>query len=184
MQTFEAIVGDRATSLFSVLRSGRQPVDLSGSSVRFTMKAADGTTKVDAQAAQVEPLWTFEVDAAKELLRCDNHLILEGDQLLVSSDGDLPAPLSVSTVYIARDVVPHYFRLARYTEDDLPVDITDAGTGVHKILIRGSVLYPWKAADVDTAGRYTGRWKETVTASGLVRSYPVSAGFQIEFFSA
>jgi len=183
--TYRTIVGDRARPIFQVLKTAEgTPVDLSSSTVTLTVKTADatGTTKVAAQSATVQPTQTFTADATTNLITANYHKAANGDQVVVSTTGTLPTGLAASTPYFVIEKGPNTFKLAT-TYDGAEIDITGAGSGTHSFYIVGSVQYSMAAADVDTAGYYSGKWQETV--GGLVRTYPASSdgihrGFPIE----
>ena len=188
MSGFRAIVGDRGRPLFDVLKTGEgTPVDLSSSTVTFTMKTADatGTVKVNAQAATCHPTQTFTM-ATTGIGTANDHKAQDGDQLILSnSGGALPAGLSAATRYFVVNSGPNHISLAT-SYGGAPIIPTDAGTGTHSFYIVGSVSYAWAAADVDTAGSHSGHWQETV--GGLIRTYPVSSdgqhrGFTVEFYT-
>jgi hypothetical protein len=187
MSGFRAIVGDRGRPLFDVLKTGEgTPVDLASSTVTFTMALASSpfTVKVNAQAATVHPTQTFTTDTTNKILKAVDNKAQDGDQIVMSnSGGALPAEYAAATRYFVREWGPNGFKVSLLANGPV-IDPATAGTGTHSFYIVGSVSRAWEAADVDTAGDYSGHWQETV--GGLVRSYPVSSdgikrGFPVEF---
>ncbi len=171
---FKAIVGDRARPFFAVLVTGDDtpaPVDLSSSTCTFSMKAADGTTKVAAQAMTVHPTQTWTADTTNNRIAAADNKARNGDQVILSnSGGALPTPFAAATRYWVVNRNTANLQLSA-TPDGTPIVLTGSGTGTHSFYIVGSCQYPWVALDVDTAGSYGGFVQETV--GGLVRTYPV-----------
>ena len=150
-------VGDTLQPLNAILRDGNgDPLDLESYTVTATIEQEDGTVELAETATGVteHPTQNFTADADTDLLTCKGHGVQERDQIvLATSASDLPAPLSASVTYFARDVTPNAFKLAT-VPGGAKVDITDAGSGTHTFYVVGSVQFDFAAAQVDTAGTY------------------------------
>lgn len=72
---------------------------------------------------------TFTADA-NDLITSAGHLLKNGSIVLVSSTVTLPAGLSANTPYFVVNATTDTFQLS-VAEEGTPVDISDAGTGVH-----------------------------------------------------
>lgn len=170
MPAYETIVGDRRTPIGAVLIQGGRPVDLSSATVTFSMYDKAGTAKVSAQSATAHPTVSFTA-ATTDIITSNGHKAVNGDQVVLSSTGTLPAGLAASTRYFVIQAQPNTFQVAT-VPNGAPVDITDTGSGTHSFYIVGSVQYSFAAADVDTAGEYEGYW--LVTEGGVVSTFPAN----------
>lgn len=144
------------TPLFTVLEQSGKPVDLTGKTAKFRMVDEDGNVIVDNGTTGItaHPTSTFTAIASSDWIVSNDHLVLEGDQIVLSnSGGALPAGLTANTRYFARDVMKNRFRLCE-VEGESKVDITDAGTGTHAYYVVGGVQYDFQAGNVDVEGEY------------------------------
>lgn len=76
----------------------------------------------------------FTVDVGTDVLTAAGNTTVEGQRVRVRSTGALPAPLAADTDYYARDVSGDNLKLAYYP-DGLAIDVTDAGTGTHYLIV-------------------------------------------------
>jgi hypothetical protein len=84
-------------------------------------------------SANNAPEKDFTATAASDLINCVGHGFLNGDRVRVTtSAADLPAGLAIDTDYYVRDATADTFKVA-LTDGGAVVDITDAGTGTHKV---------------------------------------------------
>lgn len=177
---FKITVGDRKTSIAYVLRDDGFDNDLSAATVTFSMYDSAGTAVVSAASCTVQPTYTFTVDSTADTIKVNGHPVQDEHWELIfsNSGGALPAGLSASTRYFARDITPNYFKVS--TEPGgVKVDITGAGTGTHSFTILGHVYYALAANDVDAAGVYSAWF--AVTASSKTDTFPNdSNGIRVE----
>jgi len=175
------IVGDTLLPMRQVVDFGYGPIDLSTYTVKFTMKASDGTSTVAATSTGVtaHPTQTFTASATTDYLTANGHRVKYGDQVVVSnSGGALPAGLAASTRYFAVQVGANTLGLSSVYGGAL-VDLTDAGTGTNSLYVVGSVQYAFSTAAVATAGYYRGWF--TLTSGMSVETWPASQyGIPIE----
>lgn len=74
---------------------------------------------------------TFTAVSATDICTSTSaHGLRDGDIIVLSTTGTLPAGLSIATRYFARDTTTTTFKLAA-TRDGTAIDITDTGTGTH-----------------------------------------------------
>lgn len=74
--------------------------------------------------------------ATTDIITSNAHGLVEGDLIHVSSATTLPAGLSASTDYYARDITTNTFKVST-TMGGSAVDITDTGTGTHTFVLKG-----------------------------------------------
>ena len=156
MITHPLKVGENGTPVSLIFLDGRDPLDMAD----FTAKVygetearaawiAEGTTGVTEH-----PTKTFTASASTDRITCNGHKVEELQQVVLSnSGGALPAGLSASTRYFARNVSLNDFQLSLRPSGAL-VNITDTGTGTHSFYVVGVVKYDFQSADVDTAGNF------------------------------
>lgn len=73
----------------------------------------------------------FTVDAGTDVITSAGHGLSDGDVLLLTTSNALPAGLSAGTPYFVRDKTTDTFKLSA-TSGGAAIDLTTAGTGVHK----------------------------------------------------
>lgn len=181
----EFVKGDtgRFAKLDDFILDGNDPVDLSEfTDVKFRMVLASDDSVVvcnDVTTGRtIQPTQDFTASATTDRITCVAHGVVEGNQIVVSTNGTLPTGLAASTRYFAVDVTPNAFKLAE-TPNGPPIDITAAGSGTHQFKMIGSIRYRFQAADVDTVGVYNTFWViyETADISTVPRK---QQGRQIE----
>lgn len=155
------------------------PVDLEGVTATFRMvNVLTGEAKVNA-AAQVAINPTFTANASTDTLAATAHGMSEGQDFTLKTTGTLPGALSVSKRYFAINVTLNTLQ-ASLTQGGTPIDITDAGTGTHTLLL-GKVSYDWTNGDTDTAGTYLAQIQ--TTEAGKTLTYPNDSQLLIEIIS-
>lgn len=167
VNSFTITKNDRLPILSRILTLVDGDSDLASSTVTFTMYDSAGTAKVSAASCTAQPGATFTVSASTDYATINAHGLQNGQEVLLSSAGTIPAPLSATTRYFVRNREPNRFQFA-LSPDGPIIDLTDTGTGAHTLKAVGHVTYAWAAADVDTAGTYQG-WFSVTTSSKVSR---------------
>jgi hypothetical protein len=170
---------------------GDSPVDLTGLTVKvYGETHAGGTDWITATATGVtaHPTNAFTTNTLDDfdVILDDDTLAKNGYQVKFSSTGTLPAGLVTGVWYFVVGAFPGGFKVSRQP-NGATLNITDAGTGTHTYIIRGSVQYEWQAADVDTAGTFW-LWFRVGTDT-VYDTYPTvpvgtNRGFSIEVVEA
>lgn len=170
--------GDTKSKLARILVNGDTPVDLTGLTVKvfgetnaggadWIAESATGVTAHPTNAFTTNTLDDFDV------ILDDDTLAKDGDQVKFSSTTTLPAGLVSGTWYFVKDAFPGGFKVSRQPNGST-LNITDAGTGTHTYIIRGSVQYEWQTADIDTAGTFWMWFRVYASGSSTVYdTYPV-----------
>ncbi len=170
-------IGDTQKPFGMVLKHSGNPVDVASLTVKFVaLDNPSGATVVTESSDNVtkQPTTTFTVDTSENYLLANDHVVREGDQVVLSnSGGGLPTGLTASTRYFARDVRRNAFRVSAY-EGTSPVDFTGAGTGTHSFYIVGHVQHDWQAAHVNQA-RKMRAWFITLDGSSEEATFPPDA---------
>lgn len=158
------IKGDtgRFAKLDDFIMDGSNPVDLTAfSSVDFRMVLASDHSIVVCDdvttGVTVHPTQNFIAAVTSNLITCNGHGLVPGNQIVVSTSGTLPTGLAASTRYFPIEIGANSFKLAE-TENGSPIDITGAGSGTHAFYMVGSVRKQFVAAEVDTVGVYDTQW--------------------------
>lgn len=174
IEPYKIAIGNLRTPLGALIEQGGKPVNLASATVKFYMNEADGTEVVAEATTGVtaHPTNTFTAVAATDRIVHNGHTVLNGQQVVLSSTGTLPAGLATATRYFACNVTPNYFQVSLIPGGTV-VDITDAGTGTHSYYVVGTVKKVFLAGDVDTAGDYQGWF--TVDEGGTKDTFPPSA---------
>lgn len=176
--------GDTLPIVTVIARDAIGPVDLSGYAASFRMVSVlTGATKIDNAAASVAANPTFTVNASTNTLNSTAHNLVNGQDATLASSGTLPGNTFAQRRYYAINVTPNTLQLALEVDDQgngAPVDITDAGSGTHTLLI-GKVTYDWQTADVDTPTTYQGQI--LTTKDGKRQTYPNDGHLLIEIIS-
>jgi len=73
---------------------------------------------------------TFTATAATEVCAATSHGLTNGDVVILTTSGTLPAGLAVATKYYIVNKNTNDFQLSNIPNGD-PIDITDTGTGTH-----------------------------------------------------
>lgn len=68
--------------------------------------------------------------ATTDVITSNAHGLKDGDMVVLTTTGTLPAGLAIGTVYYVIQAATNTFKLAA-TANGMPVDITDTGTGTH-----------------------------------------------------
>jgi len=68
--------------------------------------------------------------AVTNVITSASHGLKNGDMIVLTTTGTLPAGLETDTVYYVRDATTNTFKVA-LTPEEPEVDITDTGTGTH-----------------------------------------------------
>lgn len=177
------MIGDTLLPLNALIMRGGDPLDLGSYTVKFYAESeADGTSLVAESTTGVtaQPTQTFTA-ASTGLATCNGHGVKEGQQVIVAnSGGTLPTGLSASTRYFAVNVTPNAFGMA--TVPGGQTVITAAGTGTNTFYVVGSVQKVFLAADVDTAGRYSG-WFVVFSGSDSATAPVAREGITIEILA-
>jgi hypothetical protein len=168
----EHTLNDRQQSLFLVCEKSGKPYDWTGKTARFKIYDDNGNAVLAETATGVtkHPTFAFTAVAATDRIVRNDHVVENGDQLVFTTTGTLPAPLALATRYFAIHVTDNFFQVA-LTRDGTLIDITDTGSGTHTFAIQGSVQYDWLAADVDAAGVFWG-WFTSEDSGGLKETFP------------
>lgn len=88
---------------------------------------------------------TFTADAGTDVVTSNAHGLQDGDKIVLTTTGTLPAGLSLTTGYYVRDVTTNTFKISS-TPYRTAIDITDAGSGTHTwTFVRGSVKFTFTA---------------------------------------
>lgn len=165
--------GDLRTPLGIKCLQGDKPLDWSEGTktAAFFMVDDNGNAKVSSSSTgvTVHPTFEFTVDATTNRILCNDHVVQEGDQVVVSSDDTLPGGLAEDTRYFAVQVTPNAFKLSDVPNGS-PIDITSAGSGEHTFYVVGHVQKEFDAADVNTAGDYWAWF--TCTEDGETDTFP------------
>jgi hypothetical protein len=93
----------------------------------------------------ITPVRTFgTVVPATNLITITGHGLTSGDAIRCSSTTTLPAPLSPATLYYAKAVDPNTISLHPTYGDAIAgtniIDITDVGTGTHKLVVNNPLV--------------------------------------------
>lgn len=179
-------VADLLYPISRILLKNGKPIDLTSLTVKFEMITDAGVSKIAATATGVtkHPTTTFTASATTDLLTASEHVVQDGDEIVVSnSGGALPTGLAASTRYFARDVSANAFRLAT-TPGGAVIDITGAGSGANSYYIVGHVQYAFVSAGVDTAGVYWA-WFTLLDGSSNTQHVPQDGRrFKVEVIAA
>lgn len=73
---------------------------------------------------------TFTANAGTDVITANTHGLSDGNILLMTSTGTLPAGLSANTIYYVRDATTNTFKVSTSVGGSA-VDITDTGSGTH-----------------------------------------------------
>lgn len=73
----------------------------------------------------------FTADAGTDVITSAGHNLQNGDKVVLTTTGTLPAGLATSTAYYVRDKTTDTFKLSATNPFAAAVDITDAGSGTH-----------------------------------------------------
>lgn len=88
---------------------------------------------------------TFTANAGTDVVTSNAHGLQDGDKIVLTTTGTLPAGLSLAQGYYARDVTTNTFKISS-TPYRTAIDITDAGSGTHTwTFVRGSVKFTFAA---------------------------------------
>lgn len=142
MNTVTRVYGDNSPINFLVSFKDSGPVDLSAYTVKVTVEQEDGTSIVSeaTTGVTVQPTQTFTASATTDLLTCYEHGVQQGDQVLLTTTGTLPAGLSLATRYFVIQRSDISFGLSALPNGK-QIDITDAGSGTHTFAVVGSGQY-------------------------------------------
>ena len=144
------------------------PIDLTSLTVTFRMVDLNGgTAVVTGGATSKQPTTTFTA-ATTDIVTAVKHSLKDGNEVILPTDGTLPAGLSTLTRYFVRDANEDTFKLTT-TEGGTAIDVTDTGSGTHAFAKVGHVTYSPAAGDVDTAGLYAMYF---VDDSSPIRKWP------------
>jgi hypothetical protein len=140
-----------------LITSYGDPLDLAALTVKVYIVNAGDASDVLANnvttGITVHPTQTFTASASTDLITKVAHGVKEGQQVVLSSAGTLPAGLSASTPYFAVDVGQNDFGLA-LRAGGAKIDITGAGTGIHSFYIVGSLQVDLQSTWVDAVGTF------------------------------
>lgn len=78
---------------------------------------------------------TFTANATSNVITCEQHGLIAGQVLTVSSTTTLPGGLTAATDYYVINATADTFQLSA-TEGGAAIDITTAGTGSHTLALR------------------------------------------------
>lgn len=176
---FSTKQNDRLPSLVLIARDSLGPVDLSGFTANLRMvNVLTGEVKINA-AAQIATDPTFTADPTLDKLTSNAHGVAEGQDFTLKSSGALPGGLSAARVYYAVNVTTNTLKLSE-AQGGVPVDITDAGSGTHTLIV-GKITYDWTSEDKDAVGTYQGQVE--TTSAGKRLSYPNDGYITLEVIS-
>ena len=116
---------------------------------------------------------TFTADAGTDFITSVSHGLSDGDAILVDTTvADLPAGLSINTLYYVRDKTTNTFKVA-LTAGGSAIDITDAGTGTHSFYtsfkvpnLKGRIPVGYTASAPTFIATFVSRSSNTITVSG------------------
>lgn len=152
----QIVKGNTRTPFGCLLVQGRNPVDLTGLTVKAFGKKDDGTTWFAERETGVtaQPTFTFTADTSLNRILRNDHLASDGRQIvLANSGGGLPGGLTAATRLFVVQSEPNSFGVAGVPGGNL-IDLTSAGTGTHSFYIVGHVSVAFESADVASVGVY------------------------------
>lgn len=172
-QLHRRMVGDTLTALDLVLKNSRGPVDLTGLTAKYLVVTDDAaaTSVVSETTTGVtsQPTQDFTASATLDKVLVNGHGLIDGDQIIVSTTGTLPAGLATSTRYFVINADANSFQVSQSARG-APIDITTAGSGTHSLYLLGHVKIVLATAATATAGRY--RLWATVYSGSSKDGYP------------
>lgn len=151
--------------------------NLTGHTLTFAMfqtDSSDGTIKVaeTATGITIQPTQTVTYDSTVGKLKCYQHGLERGYEVIFATSGSLPSGLTAGQRYFVRDVTEHYFNVC-LEPDTTKVTVSTVGSGTHTFYIVGHVQYSPQSGDFDTVGTYYA-WFYDEDAGGNKTSYPRS----------
>lgn len=170
-------LGNILLPLNFMLELNGDPVNLASYTVKMRIEEEGGTAIVNDSATGItaHPTQTFTA-ASTGLATCNGHGVKDGQQVIVSSAGTLPAGLAAATRYFAVNVTPNAFGLAALPGGASA--ITGAGSGTHSFYVVGSLQYDLQAGDVDAAGFFNS-WV-IIESSAEQHHFPAEGHHKIE----
>lgn len=147
-----------------------RPVSLASvSGIKFQMKLRGASThKVNGNATAVAAGVAFTA-AVTDIITATAHGLEDGDRIMFSSTGTLPAGLNYYTVYYVVQKTTNTFKVSTLPKGEA-VNITDTGTGTHTI-VSGKWKYTWAADDLNTEGTYNATVQVTF-ADSTIETFP------------
>jgi hypothetical protein len=176
MYSLTRVVADTLFPINATFTKNGAPLPLSSYTVKAYMKAqVSGTVILNDTATGItqEPTQTFTVDTSLDVLKCNDHGVKEGQQVVLASTTTIPAGLTAGVRYFAVQIQANWFGVS-LTQGGAPIDITSAGTGTHTFYVVGSAQYDLSTTAAATAGKYR-FWFRAFDGSSEVATFPQSA---------
>ena len=120
----------------------------------------------------------FTVVAATDLITSNSHGLKNGDMVVLTTSGTLPAGMALTTVYHVIEAETNTFKLAK-ENDGFTIDITDTGSGTQTFTMHdiGRVLYIEEFRHVDLAVDTDGGGDAALTLKFQVSSQETAPDF-------
>lgn len=150
MTRFPVMVGDTLRPLNVIIGDDTGPLDLSAYTVKFLLKDSANTMLLNDVTTGItsQPTQNFTADTSLDTIKCNNHGAKNGQQVLLTTTGTLPAGLSLSTRYYVIEADDNSYQVS-LRRNGTKVDITDTGTGTHSFAIVGSCQMDFASTEVD-----------------------------------
>lgn len=151
-------------------------IDLTGLAPEFSLDQANNTNIIGNTntGVTVQTTKAFTVDTTLGLLKCTDHGLLNGDEIIFS--GTLPTELTASVIYKVRFVDLHSFRVIAIGKTAPITAFATAGTGTLYFYVKGYVAYQWQSGDLGTVSPegsdYKARIRLPTATAGQYDTYP------------
>lgn len=171
-QLITRVVGDTLTPISVVLfDASDNPVSLTGKTVTFKMVGDDTWVVYPESDSHVskEVVQTFVATSGSRFLNIVGHKLRQGQQVVLTTTGTLPAGLATGTRYFVTVGKTNFITLSLMPDGE-PIAPTSAGSGTHSLAVVGQCQWAPQASAVDTAGDYFACFR--VASGGDVDTFP------------